>query len=128
MTHTVLSASKIIGAVLADSEAVSQRVTKIFPVIAAQEATMPYVCYRRVKTLPNPVKGCHSADTAEVCVHCYTAEYGEGVELAEAVRDALDGRQYLTDGLKMRSCTLTGGQESVVDDAFVQELIFTVKI
>ena len=128
MTQTILSASEVIGAVLADNTAISHRVTKIFPVIAAQEATMPYVCYRRTKTLPNPVKVGHSADTAEMCVHCYTAEYGEGVELAEAVREALDGCQCRVGSLNLRSCTLTGGQETATDDAFVQELIFTVKI
>lgn len=128
MNGSILSASKIIGAVLNDSAEVKQRVNSIFPVVAAQEAVMPYVCYRRIKSETNPAKGVHSADTATVCVHCYTAKYGEGVELAEAVRSALDGCQCRIGNLSMRSCTMTGAQEACTEDAYVQELIFTIKI
>ena len=61
-------------------------------------------------------------------VVCYTARYADGVELAEAVRAALDYKQGERDGVTMRSCVLTDSEEGYEDDAFLQQLIFQVKI
>ncbi|MEG1345884.1 MAG: hypothetical protein RSC78_04060 [Acidaminococcaceae bacterium] len=50
------------------------------------------------------------------------------VELAETVRDALDGAQGEIPGLVMRSCYLVDSEEAWQDDAYVQQLVFNVKI
>lgn len=59
---------------------------------------------------------------------CYTAKYAEGVELAEAVRAAQDYATGELDGVAMRSCTLADSEEGYEDDAFVQHLVFQVRI
>ena len=62
---------------------------------------------------------------------CFTADYDDGVELAEAVRDALDNKRDIQDDdetLVMRSCTLVDSEEAWQDDAYVQQLVFNVKI
>ena len=61
-------------------------------------------------------------------VICYTEKYSEGVELAEAVRAALDGKQSEKDGLVMRSCVLTDSEEGYDSDAYAQQLVFNIKI
>ena len=43
-------------------------------------------------------------------------------------RGALDGVQGETDGLVMRSCHLVDSEEGWQDDAYVQQLVFNVKI
>ena len=58
----------------------------------------------------------------------YTAQYAEGVELAEAAHAALDYRQGELDGIRMRSCILIDSEEGYEDDAYVQQLVFQVKI
>ena len=58
----------------------------------------------------------------------YAATYQESVELAEAVRAALDYAQGEKDGLVMRSCILADGEELYEDDAYVQSLTFKVQI
>lgn len=128
MKGTVLSSSIIIGALLNDNTAVAGRVTQTFPVVAAAEAQLPYISYRRTGLGTVAAKGAVSADTATVEVNCYTAGYGDGVELAEAVRTALDGRSCRIGGMVMRGCTMVGAQEGWTDDAFVQTLVFEVKI
>lgn len=122
-----LSAGEIIRAVLTQDEAVSSLTTKVFPVVA-DEARLPYIVYRRSNLEQTPLKSTHSVDTVGIEVLCFTEQYTQGVELAEAVRAALDGKQAESDGLVMRSCYLTDSEEAWQDDAFVQQLVFTIKI
>lgn len=91
-------------------------------------AELPYIVYRRAQLEQEPVKGRRGADTVGIEVLCYTQHYTEGVELAEAVRGALDGAQGEIDGLVMRSCYLADSEEAWQDDAYVQQLMFNVKI
>lgn len=124
VTKTSLSAGEIIRAILISDEDVKQRTNKVFPVAATDTETLPYILYRRSSMVPVPTKGATSADTVQIEVLCFTESYSAGVELAEAVRSALDHRQY--EG--MRSCTLNDSEEAYQDDAYVQQLVFNVKI
>ncbi len=128
MAKTSLSAGAVIRDMLMKSEAVMQRTNKIFP-IATDKALLPYILYRRAALEHNPTKaGQPGADTVTIEVVCYTAKYADGVELAEAVREALDYRQGESDGLTVRSCMLADSEEGYEDDAFVQHLDFIVKL
>lgn len=122
-----LSAGEIIRAVLVEDPEVAARTTKVYPVVA-DEAKLPYIVYRRTQLEQDATKGCRGADTVGIEVICYTEQYTPGVELAEAVRDALDGKQAEVDGLVMRSCYLSDSEEGWQDDAYVQQLVFTVKM
>lgn len=124
---TSLSAGEIIRSILISDGEVSARVKKVFPVVE-DSAELPYIVYRRTQLEQNPVKGRVGADTVGIEILCYTEHYTEGVELAEAVRAALDDVQGESDGLVMRSCYLSDSEEGWQDDAFVQQLVFNVKI
>lgn len=122
-----LSAGKIIRAMLIEDSEVMARVNKVFPVVE-DSAELPYIVYRRTQLEQDPTKGRRGADTVGIEILCYTKGYTEGVELAEAVRGALDGAQGESDGLVMRSCYLADSEEAWQDDAYVQQLVFNVKI
>lgn len=129
---TSLSAGAIIRSILLADGEVKKRTNKVFPIVIDQ-AQLPYILYRRAALQHNPTKaGMPGADTVTMEVVCYTAKYAEGVELAEAVRAALDysqgESQGVSQGVRMRSCTLTDSEEGYEDDAFVQQLVFQVKI
>ena len=127
-SKTSLSAGEVIRAALLDDKDVMARVNKIFPVVA-DSAELPYISYRRAGFEQNPQKaGAPGADSIQLEVLCFTARYTEGVELAEAVRAALDHTTITHDGLRLRSCTLTDSEEAYQDDAYVQQLVFTVNI
>lgn len=127
LSKSSLSAGEIIRAILVEDTEVAARAKKVFPVVE-DSAELPYIVYRRTQLEQDPVKGKRGADTVGIEVLCYTAGYTEGVELAEAVRDALDGKQGESDGLVMRSCYLSDSEEAWQDDAYVQQLVFNVKI
>ena len=127
VNRTSLSAGEIIRAMLIEDSEVAGRVTKIFPVVE-DKAELPYIVYRRTQLEQVPTKAGRGADTVGIEILCYTKGYTEGVELAEAVRGALDGAQGESDGLVMRSCYLSDSEEAWQDDAYVQQLVFNAKI
>lgn len=127
MSKSSISVGEIVRHVLMEDIQVSSRVRKIFPVVV-DNATLPYIVYRRSSMTQDPAKQERGADTVMMQIICYTKDYQSGVELAETVRDALDGKWAEHEGLRMRSCTLTDCQESWVDNAYVQNLIFTIKL
>lgn len=128
MAKTSLSAGVIIRDILTKNDAVMKIAKKVFPVVI-DKALLPYVAYRRSRLEHNPTKaGQPGADAVQIDVNCYAVTYEESVELAEAVREALDYTRGEKDGLIMRSCTLIDGEEFYEDDAFVQGLTFRVQI
>ena len=125
---TSLSAGSIIRDMLLKDAEVKKRTNKDFPV-ATDTAILPYILYRRASMEQNPTKaGYPGADTITIEIVCYTEKYADGIELAEAVRAALDGRQSEKDGLVMRSCILTDSEEGYDNDAYAQQLVFNIKI
>jgi hypothetical protein len=126
---TNLSAGKIIFSVLNGSAELKRRINKVFPVVASQDAVLPYIRYCRTGLSSVPQKsGQPATDTTVIVVECYTADYIEGVELAEIVRSLLDHKKGEACGMTMRSCTLVDSAESWENDAYIQELTFQVKI
>lgn len=124
---TSISAGLIIGAVLSEDADISAMVTEVFPVVT-DEAELPYVSYRTVKMENTAVKGLKTSDTLLMEVNCFAGDYAGSVNLAECVRAALDGKQMSLDGLTMRSCAFEDREETWQDDAYVQRLIFRIKI
>jgi len=127
MATTSISSGLVIYDMLTDNSTLMNMVTKVFPVITDQ-AILPYVCYRCSGMGQAPVKTGIGADTLVLEVRCFAATYRESVELAEEVRETLDNQQGSFAGLRMRSCVLTNRVEDWSDDAFLQELEFTLKI
>lgn len=121
----------LIRELLLDSAEVTARTNKVYPV-ATDKAELPYILYRRASMEQNPQKtGNPGADTVQMEVICFAADYDDCLELAEAVRGALDNKRDMqTDDetLTMRSCLLVDSEEAWQDDAYVQQLIFNVKV
>ena len=126
MKKTSLSTGSIVYDLLSRDAEVSARATKIYPVVA-DEARLPYIVYRRSRLEHAPAKP-WGADTVQVDVLCYAAAYSESVELAEAVRAALDYQKGEAGGIRMRSCTLADSSEDWTGVAYLQVLNFNIKI
>lgn len=124
---TSISVGYAIHGLLTASEEVTSRVTKVFP-IAVDEARLPYVVYRPVGMEQTPTKTGDINDTCTVEVSCCAADYPGAVELAEAVRSALDDKEGESNGLTMRDCRLSDMEHDWRDDAYVIILTFTIKI
>lgn len=128
MAKTSLSAGIIIRDILTMDAEVNRIAKKIFPVVT-DNAQLPYVAYRRSRMEQNPVKReLPGADTVQIDVNCYAATYEASIELAEAVRKALDGAKGEKEGLQMRNCILADGEEFYENEAYIQSLAFKIQI
>ena len=125
---TSLSAGAIIRDLLLSNEEVKKRTRKVFPIVT-DEATLPYILYRRAAFDQTTTKaGSPAANAVTMEIFCFTQDYADSVDLAEAVRAALDYATAEKGDLCMRGCVLVDAEEMFEDDAFVQRLIFHVKV
>lgn len=124
-----ISAGQIIYSLLTTNSAVSAIVgTKVFHVTAKSDIQLPYVTYRRTATETVPVKYGHGAETVHIEVDCFAENYDDSVALAERVYEVLDHSTVDTGTLPLRSCTYENSAEGYEGGAFVQSLIFKLKI
>lgn len=126
-TKTSLSAGEIIRALLLMDEGVTAITSRVFPLIS-DKALLPYICYRRTQMEPTPVKGRPHKDKILMELECCASSYVTSVQLAEAVRGCLDGTEATHGDLVMNSCILADASEDYEDEAFIQTLIFEVRI
>lgn len=125
---TSLSTGIIIHQLLTQSPEVQRITRRIFPIVI-DDAQLPYVVYRRAALETQPTKSLQSADTITLEVACYAATYGASVDLAEAVRAALDHQQTTSpEGLRLRACILDDAEELWDSEAFGQLLTFRAKV
>lgn len=127
--RTALSAGLIVYGALTESEEVTGMVTKVFPIVTSK-AVLPYVAYRRVSLHQQAVKGYRTgAETAVYEVACFAARYEDSITLAEHVRKAMEGCAGVAlEGVQVRSAMMQDSAESWENDAYVQTLVFELKV
>ena len=65
--------------------------TRIFPNVAPQTTTFPFIIYDVTGVSPNDTKeGPSSLDTNDVMISCYSESYSEASDLAQKIRVAMD--------------------------------------
>jgi hypothetical protein len=127
ISKTSIHAGQVINDLLLNDLTVRSFTKRIFPIVV-NEAELPYITYRRTGSTVTHTAVGHDSETVEMCVSCLASEYGQSIQLAEAVRNALSGARYNADDLNMRCCSYEGGEEDWQDDAFIQQLYFKLKI
>ena len=95
---------------------------KIRPLILPQDTQLPSILYQRNYDITN-TKDRYSGGEATVSITILTAEYLEGVTLAELVRSSLES--YADPSINR--IYLTAGTEAFVADAFMQSMTFILK-
>lgn len=88
IVYTTLRDDAGVGAICAD---------RIYPVIALQDTTRPYVVYTLVSAVPqNQLDGDYGCDNRRVQLDSYAETYAQARGLADAVRTSLSAIGYLT--------------------------------
>lgn len=103
---------------------------KIFPLIAEQETTFPYIAFSKDNITPYYTKGGNYEDTVSVQIIVASTDYLESLNIANIVRHIFECRLYSCDELQITESRLSSVSEAYDDNAnaFIQRLIFNFKI
>ncbi|MDR2138265.1 MAG: DUF3168 domain-containing protein [Tannerella sp.] len=99
---------------------------RIFPLVAVQSTEFPFIAYRRSETSAGYTKDRLYQSVVTVDIVCVGTDYRQGVDMAGAVMDVLEGKrfaQYDIDSIRLDTAF-----EDYADDAFVQTLVFLITI
>ena len=124
-----LSINRYINKFLTESETVSAlvSVSNIRPLIL-QPTVFPYISFMHGNITSSYTKDGWIEDSTEVTIICVSDDYGQTVEIAEAVRDLLENVQYKDDDIYISQLRLNGSTEDQIENVFVQRLSFDCKV
>ena len=101
---------------------------RIIPILSRQEIEMPFVVYRRSGLEPKYTKDKISLeDEIMLGIAVITERYGEGIELASEVLEALESKKVTLAGVKITDIKLEDAFEDA-DEVFAQGLVFKITI
>lgn len=100
---------------------------KIYPLIADESTTFPFIVYRRNSIITESSKD-YIDDCVTIQLMIASDNYAESVELAEQVRDILINKKITIQDISIEDITLLDGSEEYLDNTFVQNLIFKINI
>lgn len=102
---------------------------KIFPIVAENGTTFPYLVYKRTgldnKTFTKD-GGCE--DSCSYSITIVSDKYDESVELANEVRRTLEKPKIVTADLVINNNRLISANEEWANNAYLQELTFNCNI
>lgn len=125
MMTTSISINKYIYSLLtADPTLMELTGGDIYPIVAEESVSYPFVLFTKSNAYGNYTKDLLLYDSATVEVVIAAVNYFQTVEIAERVRQVLEAYR---DGY-FNSITLDNVSEDFSDDAYIQQLTFSVKI
>lgn len=119
---SILKIGKAIKNILKD-------IDNVFPIVADQGTTYPFIVYRRSSLLPANTKDRYNyRELATIEIIVAAAQYSESVNLAEKVIDKMQYTRGTFNDIKIGEIALTNADEDYIEDAFIQRLTFQIEI
>jgi hypothetical protein len=106
---------------------------KIFPLLQPDKLAFPFIVHSRVSLTTRYTKnlplGFGWTNEVTYAVTCVSNDYIQCIELANAVRHALEGYQWKDENIHIEPIELQQVSEYTIDDTtFVEELQFRLQI
>ena len=121
---TSLQIGKAIYSILAQNG-----INKVYPLVADEGTTFPFIVYRRIGLTPSSTKDRYNyREMATVELIVASASYESGVELAEQVKGILVGKRGTFNEIQIGEIYLEDADEDFLEDTFVQKLTFNIEI
>lgn len=125
----MIQIGKAVYQILSNDTKVKEMVgNKIYPLIANQGTTFPFIVYKRTGIEPLTSKDkfiCNEITSVDVIIA--SDRYDESIELAELVQDALNGKRGTYSGINIIDINLISADEDYIEDTFIQNLTFNIK-
>ena len=132
-----ITVNKYIQQILEENEEVKailgNEQSKIFPLLQPDNLSFPFIVHMRqslnVTYTKDMVRGIGWVNTITYAVSCVSNDYIQCIELANAVRHALETYRWKDENICMDPIMLQNVSEYTVDDTtFVEELTFTITV
>lgn len=129
MTNSILI-GKVIYSKLISNQLIADIVKdRVFPVIAEQTTTFPFIIYYRVSISNNLYNKDGSVeDTVVYSITVVSTNYNESAELANEIRKIFDKKQITNDIMRITDSRLIEIDESYEDNSYVQKLTFSCTV
>lgn len=125
MTDSILI-GKHIYKLLSENEELKGHINdKVFPIIAEDGTTFPFVIYERNSIKGNYCKDGLIEDEVSFGIMVVSLSYLESIEIAQIIRKIFDKNKLLGD---IYNCRLETINEDYRDNAYIQQLNFNCKI
>lgn len=125
----MIQIGKAVYQILSNDAKVKEMVgNKIYPLIANQGTTYPFIIYKRTGIEPVISKDrfiCSEVTSVDVIIA--SDRYDESIEVAELVKDALSGKSGIYSGIKVIDINMISADEDYIEDTFIQNLTFNIK-
>lgn len=125
-----LSIGRHVSAKLKQNEELTAIVgTRIFPVIMPQGTAFPFVEFETQTGNPEYTKDGVAGDYHTIVVNCVAKSYEQSLDMAEAVREALELEVDEYDTFKVTDCRFDGCEDDYIPelDAFCATLTFSAE-
>lgn len=127
--ETSLNIGKVIKDILYRDETLNNLVkNQVFPLIAEENTTFPFIVYRRNSIRKASTKDYVNDEIASVDVVVACDKYSQSVEIAERVRFVLERGEYEGENFSVDNITLSNASEQYMQNTYIQTLTFEIEI
>ena len=127
--ETSINIGKVVKEILYRDETLNTLVKgQVFPLIAEENTTFPFIVYRRNSIRKASTKDYVNDEIASVDVVVASDKYSKSVEIAERVRFVLERGEYDGENFSVDDITLANASEQYMQNTYIQTLTFEIEI
>lgn len=103
--------------------------TNVYPLVADQGASYPFIVYRRSSlSHANTKDRFNYQELATVEVIVAGSTYQQTLQIAKQVMNRMEHTRGLYDNISISEIKLINAEEDYIEDAFIQKLTFNIEI
>lgn len=100
---------------------------KIYPLIADEGTTYPFIIYKRTGLTPESTKD-NTNENVSVEINIASSNYSESIDLAIKVRKALEHKKGTYSDIAIEDIVIDDATEDYIEDTFIQTLTFKIEL
>lgn len=126
--NSIKIGSVIVDIILSNEEIKNIIDSRIFPLIADNSATFPFILYRRSSATNADYKDIHCDNSAYMELMVVTDIYEAGVDLAVMVENQLKGKRGTFNSIPIGDISIPDSFEDYISGSYVQYLKLKIKV
>ena len=100
---------------------------KIYPLIADEGTTFPFIIYKRTGLTHESTKD-NTNENVSVEINIASSNYSESIDLAIKVRKALEHKKGTYSDIAIEDIVIDDATEDYIEDTFIQTLTFKIEL